>query len=129
MDLPEKACDICGKSYKLKPHHFSSVFAPIMDSSHVRIKLESAKTTELYDYDICPVCATKVLRKVIELQRERPMKCDFCEFDKAPSFDGKVPEQCEACYDYDKFQLKKRMCERQHYEWLQYKRYFGEVDE
>lgn len=133
MELPEKACDICGKTYKLKPHHFSAEFAPIMDSSHVRVKIETDKATELYDYDICQVCATKVLKNIIEMQIKRPIKCEFCEFDRGPRESHKHPDSksCWSCFhtDYSHFQLKKRMHVRQNYEWQQYKRYFGEVDE
>ena len=132
MELSEKACDICGKTYKLKPHHFSTEFSPITDSSHVRVKIETVKSTELYDYDICPICATKVLKNIIDMQIKRPIKCEFCELDKGPREPYKHPD-CKSCWscfhtNYSHFQRKKRMHTRQYYEWLQYKRYFGEED-
>lgn len=129
LSVPEKVCDICGKVYKRKLHHFAAEFLPVIDSSHVRVQIEGDRTSEFFDFDTCPICAHRILRTVIDLQRNRPIKCEFCEFDKGPRYDGAKPEHCKTCSDYSEFQLKKKMCVRQNYEWQQYKRYFGEVDE
>ena len=131
--IPEKVCDICGKVYKRKLHNFSSEFLPVIDSSHVRVQIENDKSTEIYHYDICPACANTVLCNIIKMQTKRPIKCEFCEFDRGPRESHKHPD-CKSCWscfhtNYSNFQLKKRMCAHQNYEWQQYKRYFGEVNE
>lgn len=133
MDLTEKVCDICGKTYKRKLHRFSVEFSPVIVSSHARVQIEGDRTSEFFDFDICPICAHRILCTIIDMQRNRPIKCEFCEFDRGPRESHKHPDcnSCWSCFhtDYSNFQLKKRMHVRQNYEWQQYKRYFGEADE
>lgn len=110
----EKVCDLCGRSYELE--HLTS-----------HLTLGKDKQAAIYDYHICLRCAVKFHNFVFDIQRNRPTKCDFCEFDRG--LHTLKPVECLACSDYNHFKLKKRMHERQHCEWKMYKRYLcGEGD-
>lgn len=119
-DTIEQVCDICGKTYLakfLKPYD-------VVESSVVRVKHLRDKKAALFTYNTCPHCADKVMRYIFEIQKNRPKKCDFCEFERGPKVDPLV--ECQECVDYNNFQLKKRMRTMQNYEWQAYKRYLGE---
>ena len=122
MSTIEKVCDICGKTYLakiLKPYD-------IDESSFVRVKSLRKDKTALFSYYTCPHCADQVMRYIFEIQKNRPKKCDFCAFERGPKVTP-LPE-CQACINYNNFQLKKRMRTMQNYEWQAYKRYLGEED-
>ena len=50
--------------------------------------------------------------------------CFFCEYDVGPL--GNIKPQCKTCFNFNNFQLKKRMHPRQYHEWLKFKEREGE---
>lgn len=111
----EKVCGLCGRTYSLVPVNRR------LCSDNIRLFLINRKSVKLHEYDICPHCTIKLHKVILDIQRNRPKKCDFCEFDRGPRVAN--PSECVECYNFDNFQLKKRMCTRQKYEWETYKRY------
>lgn len=125
MDI-EKVCGLCGRSYKLEPQtlQFACDCHTIYDKSHMHLNFTKRNKPVIYDYDICPHCVIKLHKVIIDIQRNRPKKCEFCEFDRS----SRMPKltECEECRNFNNFQLKKRMHPRQLYEWEKYKRYLCE---
>lgn len=59
-----------------------------------------------------------------DLGFDRPNKCFFCEHDRGPL--AKTKPQCETCFNFKNFQVKKNMHPRQSYEWYKFKQREGE---
>ena len=118
----QKVCGLCGREYSLKPVNRRPC------SDMLQFFLMNRKSVKLHEYDICPICAIKLHKFILDIQRSRPKKCEFCQFDRSPRV-AKLSE-CEECYNFKNFQLKKRMSPRQAYEWDKYKRYLcrGELE-
>ena len=119
----QKVCSLCGREYSLKPVNRRPC------SDMLQLFLMNRKSVTLHEYNICPQCALKLHKVVLDIQRTRPKKCEFCEFERSPRV-AKLPE-CETCSNFNNFQLKKRMQPRQAYEWDKYKRYLcgGDLNE
>lgn len=123
MEPTSMVCDICGRSYELQPVTFESFgnSQVYMDSSAVLIKLARPIKPRRYMYHVCSHCAEKIMKSIIDIQRKRPKKCEFCEFERGPLMSK--PAECTACTRYNHFQVKKRMSPRQNYEWSMYMGY------
>lgn len=115
----KKKCDICGRLFKV------SEYESLCDSySHIRINVQRmGYTLKQCDLTTCPDCALNLFWKVQVMKRDAWSPCEVCDHDHGP----KHPEyrkHCENCSQYSNFQLKKRLSERETYEW---QRYNGEV--
>lgn len=123
MEPDKRSCDICGRTYELKPIIFPSVskYPVHMDSSSVRVQFALPKKTEIYDFKTCPHCAEQIHRYIFGIQKNRPKKCEFCEFDRGRLV--QTPVECGTCSNFSNFQLKKKMHPRQAHEWQMYERY------
>jgi hypothetical protein len=93
------------------------------EASCVQIKVVAPGERSYGIYDICPVCGMKIKNYIVKLKLEAPKKCEFCEHDFGPKH-PEYTKACKNCSAYSNFQLKKRMGDRQTYEW---KLYNGEV--
>lgn len=111
----EEVCGLCGRTYSLKTVNRRPC------SDNLRLFLLNRKSVKLHEYDICPHCAIKLHNFINDIRRNRPKKCEFCEFDIGPRV--AMPSECAECRNFNNFQLKKRMHPRQAYEWEKYKRY------
>ena len=109
----EKVCGLCGQTYTLKPIElkFSDGCRTTFDSSRIHMCLLTPKAPHIYDYDICPRCTFKLHKIILDIQRNRPKKCEFCEFDRSPRVTK--PSECINCHNFNNFRLKKRMHPRQ----------------
>lgn len=125
MNTQERACDICGRSYELRSIIVPSVseYPVYMDSSNVRVRLTLPKKNEIYDFKTCPHCAEKIHRYIFSIQKNRPKKCEFCEFDRGRL--TPAPVECATCSNFNNFKFKQRMHPRQAHEWQMYKRYLN----
>ena len=114
MDSKNK-CGVCGRLFKVTDFETA-----LKLFSRIRIHAQDHNyTVGECDFDTCPACALKVLYYVEKLKREAPRKCHFCEHDFGPKHPN-YRKGCEGCSEYSKFQLKKRMGERQKHEWAYY---------
>jgi hypothetical protein len=55
----------------------------------------------------------------------RPQKCFFCEHDRG-HIASTNPPQCDTCFNFKNFQVKKKMHPRQYHDWQKYKEYEGD---
>lgn len=114
-------CHICTRKYKLFPAEETS----LLRNSRVELFLRCFENPpRLRRYDICPTCAWKVHMAIYRMMMEAPKKCDFCQFERGPKHPEYPHPNCKDCTAYSNFQVKKRMSERQKYEWALYN---GEV--
>lgn len=121
---PKKTCGICSRLYKVGLRQIGiDEWCLITETSHAHIKLRGPDTTTIFTEDICPICAMKLIDYVKKMKRDAPTKCEFCEHDLGPKHPD-YRKGCECCSRYSNFQLKKRMSDRQKYEWDLYN---GEV--
>jgi len=118
----KKTCDICKRVYKLTPTNNKEPF--MFDTSHVKIDLKEPGRKSMFDYDVCPECAKRLVYYIIRLRRDAPRKCFWCEFDLGPKSPNYPHPNCAECSQYNKFKLKKRLTPHALAEW---KWFNGEV--
>lgn len=114
MELKKK-CDICGRLFKVSEYE-------TLCEQYSRVDVRIQRVGYLIDqrgFNACEPCAMDILHYILDKKRKAPKKCEWCEHDFGPNHPD-YHKGCEGCSSYSKFQLKKRMSDRQKYLWNLY---------